>query len=115
MALKEHMLKKKYRLGSETKVKFKNFLSTPFFLLKIAENNLVNNRYRFIVSKKIDKRAVIRNKIKRMLSLCIEDMLKETKTGYDMLFLAKKELSNIQQDKLSFYIKTILTEKKLIK
>lgn len=109
------MLKKKYRLGSKAKVKFKSFLSTPFFLLKISENNLANNRYRFIVSKKVDKRAVIRNKIKRMLSLCIEDIFEETKTGYDMLFLAKKELSGIQQDKLCIYIKTILSEKKLIK
>lgn len=115
MVLWKQMLKKKYRLGSKVKVKFKNFLSTPFFLLKIAENNLVNNRYRFVISKKIDKRAVIRNKIKRILSSCIEDMFKETKTGYDMLFLAKKEISNVQRDKLCLYIKTILSEKKLIK
>jgi len=45
-----------------------------------------------VVSKKISKKAVERNKIKRLLSEAIRRNLGEVKEGYRMVFLSKKEI-----------------------
>jgi len=64
--------------------------STQFFLIKVIENGLGLNRFGIIVSKKIDKRAVARNRIKRLISSCIEELYKDMGFGYDMLFIVKR-------------------------
>ncbi len=64
---------------------------SPYFLLKTAENKLQHSRYGFIVSKRVDTRAVVRNRIKRQYRACIENELSNIKQGYDMLFIVKKE------------------------
>lgn len=53
--------------------------------LKIKENNLDSSRFGFIVSKKVSKKAVLRNKIKRKLREIIRLRLKkkDVKIGVD--------------------------------
>lgn len=48
----------------------------------------------FVVSTKIDKRAVVRNRLKRQMREVVRLMLKDNKlkVGYFMLFIAKKEM-----------------------
>ncbi|MCL5970386.1 MAG: ribonuclease P protein component [Patescibacteria group bacterium] len=90
------MLKKKYRLKQGTRFKNASVLDTSFYKILITENGLNINRYSFIVSKKVDKRAVIRNKTRRKVRACIEKMLEGIKKGHDMLFFIKKEA--VQED-----------------
>lgn len=85
------MLKRVYRLGKAARTAKGKVYNGQFFNLCIAKNNLLHNRYAFVVSKKVDKRAVVRNKTRRKLSLCIEKMLNKIKTDYDIVFFAKKE------------------------
>ena len=98
------MLKKDHRLNLGKKLKFTNSVSSIFFTLKINKNNLLFNRYGFVISKKIDKRAVTRNKLRRMFQHCLGD-LSEIKTGYDMLFYPKKEILNLTKDEICLNIK----------
>lgn len=86
------MLKKKYRLLKETKFGKKDFYTSPFFVLKIAKNEESFNRFGFVVSKKIDKRATVRNAVKRKIRNCIETSLDKIKPGHDMLFVLKKQI-----------------------
>lgn len=86
------MLKKKYRLLKETRFNKKDGYVLPFFILKIAKNEKSFSRFGFIVSKKIDKRAVVRNRIKRQTRVCIESNFDKIKTGYDILFMLKKQI-----------------------
>ncbi len=86
------MLKKKYRLLKETKFNKKNIYNSPFFVLKIAKNGESLSRFGFVVSKKIDKRATVRNGIKRKIRVCIEVNFDKIKPGYDMLFILKKNI-----------------------
>ncbi len=83
------MLKKIFRLGAE-KLNVEKTIETPNFVLKIAKNNKLFNRFGFVVSKKIDKRATSRNKNKRKLRSCVEQIQNEIQTGFDFLFIAKK-------------------------
>ena len=86
------MLKRKYRLLKETKFDKKRFLTSPFFVLKVAENEKSFSRFGFVVSKKIDKRAVVRNKIKRQLRSIIENNFDKVPKGKDFLIIAKRQI-----------------------
>ncbi len=86
------MLKKKYRLLKETKFNKEDLYTSPFFVLRLAKNEKSFNRFGFVVSKKIDKRATARNRIKRQIRVCIEDNFDKIKPGYDMLFILKKNI-----------------------
>ena len=77
---------------------FKNNL----FILKIKENNLGLNRVGFVVSQKISKRAVIRNKVRRRLSEIIKKEINNIPLGTDLVFITlagidKKEFSEIKE------------------
>lgn len=73
-----------------------------FLIFKTAKNDLDKSRFGFIVSQKVSKQAVVRNKIKRRLRSSVEKRLKEIKKGTDNLFLAlpglaKKDFLSIEQ------------------
>ena len=77
---------------------FKNNL----FVLKTAKNNLGLNRFGFIVSLKVSKKATIRNKVRRRLSEAIKNKADEIRTGTDLIIIAlpgidKKEFSEIKE------------------
>lgn len=84
------MLKRKYRLTAKSKKTFSRSLHSYLFTLRIGKNGLTHNRYGVVVSKKIDKRAVARNNMKRKIRGCIEEMEGSLKKGLDMLFIVKK-------------------------
>ncbi len=114
------MLPKKYRLSKnkEFDFVFKNGKSSYGKLLgvKIAKNNLLLSRFGILVGSKVDKRAVVRNKIKRRLRAIIYENLNKIKKGYDCVIITLpliKEVSyqEIKRDlennfrKLRFYQK----------
>lgn len=103
------MLKKKLRflgrIGTEASV-----VHSPIFTLRIAKNNLAYNRYRFVVTKKIDKRAIVRNRIKRRMSSCIEQIIEKSKKGYDFLFYAKKDIITKKQEEICLTVQEIYTK-----
>lgn len=67
----------------------------PLFGLLIKEDQGEEREepeFGFIVSKKIDKRAVIRNKVKRRIDQALLFFLPKIKSGVKVIFLAKKSL-----------------------
>lgn len=85
------MLAKPLRLPATIRLVSPKSVYSPYFTLKIAKNGLEISRFGFIVGKKIDKRAVIRNRLRRRFRAGIEAKLDQIKPGYDLLFLLKKE------------------------
>lgn len=94
------MLPKKYRLPLRTELhrlqKEGRLYHFPFFGLLAGKNNLPVSRFAFIVSKKIHKKAVRRNRIKRLLREAARELLPQIKPGFDVVFLTKKNI--IDQD-----------------
>lgn len=84
------MFKKENRLVSGIKFTSASFSNIPQFVLKAKKNNLSVNRFGIIVSKKIDKRAVARNKIKRFFRNTLYRLNKKLALGHDILFIVKK-------------------------
>lgn len=65
------------------------FVSQKFFTLGFAKNDLVFSRFAVVVSKKVDKSAVVRNSTRRKASEIIRLNLGKIKLGFDLVFLAK--------------------------
>jgi ribonuclease P protein component len=60
-------------------------------VLSFAHNELMHNRYGFIVSKQLGK-AVTRNRVKRMLREVIRALDPQLKTGFDIVLIARNPL-----------------------
>ena len=92
------MLNKKNRLKTNSSFKAtycKNrVVSDEFFVLYAGRNKLeteTDTKIGFVVSKKIDKKAVIRNKIKRRMRESFKIYLKEKEIPYLSLIMSAKE------------------------
>ena len=109
------MLPQKYRLPSTTRLTHSRFIKTPLFSVKFAKNNLEVNRFGFVVRKTVNKRAVVRNRIRRVLRSCIEEQLEMLHTGYDMLFFPEKGIMDKKQAELCQILQQLWEQQKLLK
>ena len=94
------MLNKKNRLKTSSSFKAtycqNRVVSDEFFVLyagKDKDNTKLDTKIGFVVSKKIDKRASVRNKIKRRMREGFKFFLKEKEIPYISLILKAKENS----------------------
>lgn len=85
------MLQRTFRLPASIRLTKAHTLYSPYFVVKIASNGLSWSRFGFIVSKKVEKTAVGRNRLKRRFRAGIEKNLAKFPSGHDFLFLLKKE------------------------
>jgi ribonuclease P protein component len=104
------MFKRENRLVPGIKYTNSRFVATPQFVVKEKENGLEINRFGIIVSKKVDKRAVQRNRIKRFFRQTLIGLNEKLAYGHDILVIVKKDLSI-----KSFKENKILIEKALEK
>lgn len=86
------MLKRKYRIGKDFNFTNARAFSSPFFTMKIRENEFLYPRFGIVVSKKTEILSVGRNRVRRLLSSCLGKLQKELLSGYDFLFIIKKEM-----------------------
>ena len=66
--------------------------TSPFFILLILprDDKKLPSRFSFVVSRKVDKRAVARNRIRRVLKESVRSILPKVNNGYDCIFIARK-------------------------
>lgn len=88
------MFKKENRLVKGLRFNSSRPISVPGLIIRERKNDLLLNRFGVVVSKKIDKRAVGRNRVKRMLRDILLDLNKNMVTGHDILVVARVEIKN---------------------
>jgi len=67
-------------------------------------------KFGFIISKKISKRAVDRNRIKRKICEVLKNKINEFNPGMRIIFLAKKSLLEAKQDELEREIDKLISK-----
>lgn len=106
------MLKKKYRLNLSIRLESPELFKNSFFTLLASKNGLKYSRFGFIASKKNDKRAVARNKVKRTFARCLQK--ESIKPGNDMIFVIKREAFAKTEGSIGGKIKEVLKRGKFI-
>lgn len=87
------MLKRENRLARVTKKNKSIFFSSAFFNVRIAENKEKETRFGIVVSKKTSKKAVLRNKTKRLIRNIITNNLDKISKNKDIIIVSKKTLN----------------------
>ncbi len=85
-----------------------------FLFLKYVPNQLTNSRLGIMVSQKISKKAVTRNKIKRRIRAVVSRKLPKIKKGMDFILVAVPGLEKKDFWEIETVINNLFNKSKLI-
>ncbi|MCB9803073.1 ribonuclease P protein component [Candidatus Nomurabacteria bacterium] len=112
------MLSKNNRLQKDKEIKSLIEKGQTFFLpqfvIKYQKNKENTPRFAFVISTKVDKRAVVRNRLKRQLREAIREFLPRI-TGFDVLVIVKKSALELDFATISKQMEFALTKIGLLK
>jgi ribonuclease P protein component len=90
-----------------------NCHSSKDLLVYILPNDLTYQRCGFSISKKVSKKAVERNKLKRRLSFIFREESKKIIPNLDIVFVARKSLIDFSFAELTAIVQKLLEKAKL--
>src|SRR3990167_2099311 len=112
------MLPLKHRLKKREDIKnvFRNGRSFKenFLLLKMAANRLVDSRFAFVVSSSVSKKAVFRNRVRRVMAEIIRLNLAQIEKGFDIVLVVSPGIKQKNSQEISAALKNILLRVKII-
>jgi ribonuclease P protein component len=108
------MFARRYRLPAHIRFPYRNTIVTADYLIKLAPNDLPYSRFGFIIGKALDKRSTHRNRIKRQLRSCIEELQSGIVTGYDMLFLLKRGIMDKDRTQMFEELRKVFEKNNLL-
>jgi len=109
------MLRRPHRLVQEKDFqliyKYGRTSISRLIILRFLKNNKGKSRFGFIVGNKISKKSTLRNRIKRYLREIVRNNLKQIKSGYDYILIARqaiigKKYREIKQEIDKLFIKS---------
>ncbi len=108
------MIAKRYRIRRESIsfiLKKGGSFFSKLFIVRFIKTEHENNRFTTVVSKKISKRAVDRNKIRRRIyeSIRLQEKLIENTQKFDIILIPKKEITEKTYQEIETDIKNIFT------
>ena len=74
----------------------------------VRDGNYKNSRFAFVVSTKVDKRAVVRNRMRRVMSESVRHLLLQLKTSVDAVCIGSRNLIGLPQSEIENRIKKLL-------
>ncbi|MDD5750091.1 MAG: ribonuclease P protein component [Candidatus Pacebacteria bacterium] len=83
-------------------------------VLRFCANQQEASRIGFVCSKKVAKRAVARNRVKRRLREIVRMMLPDIRPGYDMVFLTRPGMAETGFDEMKLIAEKLLKKARLI-
>lgn len=91
------MLNKRRRFSFKRGVPKRVFMSR-FFVLRYQKKTLLEAHYSVVVGKRVDKKAVVRNKVKRQLMENLEMLLEDGQIDFDIVIYGRKEILNATKE-----------------
>ena len=87
---------------------------TPLLQFIIFRNTDTVSRFAVVVPARIDKRATVRNRSKRLVREAIRRLLPEVAGGWDVVVVVKRDLSAMKQSQALEQLKAILAQAKVL-
>lgn len=87
------MLKKQNRLAKISQKNKGRVFTSHLFNIRVTEGKSKESKFGFVVSKKVNKSAVLRNRTKRVLKKIIKDNLEKIVQGKEVVIVSKKDLN----------------------
>jgi ribonuclease P protein component len=113
------MLKKRFRLVKEKDFKkiFKQGKASyaKIFILKFLANGLEASRYGIVISTKVSKKSVERNKLKRQFRAAIKEIDKKFILGLDLVIVVSPAALNQKYEFIKSELERMLFALKLFK
>ena len=88
--------------------------ASRLLILTFAPNDLAILRIGFVVSKRVSKRAVERNYVKRLLSEAIRPILVDIPAGWDLVISAKTSIIGVELPDLVEDLRILLRRAQLL-
>jgi ribonuclease P protein component len=108
------MFAKQFRLPATTSFIHAQSVSSPLFVVKVQQNTFPYNRYGFVVSKKISKRAHVRNRSKRRVRAYVEHLHNNLLQGYDILVILRQSVVDKQTHALQKEVEQAFIQAKMV-
>jgi len=112
------MLPKKYRLKKKDDfakvMRSGGAAADECLILKFCGNQQETSRVGFVCSKKVAKRAVARNKIKRRLREIVRKLLPAINPGLDLVFLTRPGIDKIEFGEMEAKVERLLKKARII-
>jgi len=89
--------------------------NSPFFVVKYRASTLPHSRFAIVVSKKIDKRATVRNRVKRRISHVLQKLMREYTFAVDAIVYVRKAVVEADSDTIEKSIQQIFIKEDIIK
>lgn len=111
------MISKKYRVKSFNE--YKELLASGEYFgvkeiyIKYIKNDLPYSKMSVVVPIKIDKRAVVRNRIRRQLSEILRLMHKDIKKGFNIVLFCKNPVLEMEREDMKKQVEYILEKANL--
>lgn len=115
MSLPKSFCLKKGRDFESVKEKGRLFSSSSFSLLVLKDQRLPNSLFGFIISKKVSRKAVVRNRIRRRIAAILSLMRRRIKPGYKIVFLVKSGVLDQSFPRLTKEVEEVLRESQILK
>lgn len=110
-------LPKPFRLSGEKDIKrvlrSSGLMESPFFRLVFRKNFLPESRFAFLLSKKVSKSAVRRNRLKKRSSEWVRKFFLNNLPGYDFLLFFKERAAGLNRKELYRELKLIFSRVKI--
>ncbi len=83
----------------------------PLFKLSVARRKLEGPpRFGFVISTKIDKRATVRNRIKRLLREAVRAKLSRVPDGFDLVFVVRPKIVGKSYEEVRAEVDQVLSK-----
>lgn len=88
---------------------------STLFVLKYAPNHLKNSRFGVVVSNKVSKKAVVRNKLRRRIKAWLQTKQADITPGIDVVIIAKPSATKADLKKIRADLKKAFIRARILK
>ena len=89
-------------------------VASDIISIRFLDNKIQEIRVGFIVSKKISKKAVVRNKIKRILREQTRKKINNMKKKFDLIITAKGKILNLKSEEIGISLEKLLKRAEIL-